>query len=147
MFLLDTLTTFDIKSQSVKYFIYFGFLLLTPFMLIWNLLYLKQKASKIIGTFLPVSAIIFILVIGPLQFLFSIGAWKTQTILFEHKNHSFKTIEFQMQDVGALGYNNRTVQVLYLTPLFMITDNVPIDLQRKQEWCKVEIEVNEQGLK
>jgi len=52
-----------------------------------------------------------------------------------------------MQDVGALGYNNRTVEVFYLTPFFMITSEVPSDIDKRVEWVKVDKDVNELGLK
>lgn len=52
-----------------------------------------------------------------------------------------------MQDIGALGYNERTVEVFYLTPLFMITSEVPSDIDMRVEWIKVDKDVNELGLK
>lgn len=52
-----------------------------------------------------------------------------------------------MQDVGALGYNKRTVEVFYLTPLFMITSEVPNDIDKRVEWVKADKDVNELGLK
>ncbi len=48
-----------------------------------------------------------------------------------------------MQDVGAFGYNKRTVEVFYLTPLFMITSEVPNDIDKRVEWVKVDEDVNE----
>ncbi len=88
-----------------------------------------------------------ILIVGPMKILFSTGAWQTQTILYQNGHFSFKTIEFQMQDVGALGYNNRTVEVFYLTPLFMIISEVPNNIDKKVEWVKVDKDVNELELK
>ncbi len=82
-----------------------------------------------------------------MKILFSTSAWRTQTILYQNGHLSFKTVEFQMQDIGALGYNKRTVEVLYLTPFFMITSEVPNDIDKKVEWLKVDKEVNELGLK
>ncbi len=52
-----------------------------------------------------------------------------------------------MQDVGALGYNKRTVEVFYLTPLFMITSEVPTDIDKRVEWVKVDKDLNELELK
>jgi hypothetical protein len=54
-----------------------------------------------------------------------------------------------MQDVGALGYNRRTVEVLYLTNYFMVISEVPnkVDLRYEYEWVKVDKAVNELGLK
>ena len=52
-----------------------------------------------------------------------------------------------MQDVGALGYNKRTVEVIYLTDLFMIVIPVEKDIHERIEWIKVDQEINELGLK
>lgn len=52
-----------------------------------------------------------------------------------------------MQDMGALGYHKRTVEVFYLTPYFMITSEVPNDIDKRVEWVRVDIDVNELGLK
>jgi hypothetical protein len=147
LFLLDGLTSFDIKNQILKSFIYFGFLIGTPTILLWNLFSIKTKTKRIIGTFYPTILLIFIFVVNPMKILFSSGAWRTQTILYQNGHLSFKTVEFQMQDVGALGYNKRTVEVFYLTPLFMITSEVPTDIDKRVEWVKVDKDLNELELK
>jgi hypothetical protein len=146
-FLLDGFKSFDIKSQSIKSFVYFGLLIGTPLTLIWNFLVIKTKTKRVIGTVFPTIILLLILVVGPLKILFSTGAWRTQTILHQNRHLSFKTVEFQMQDVGALGYNKRTVEVFYLTPLFMITSEVKSDIDKKVEWIKVDKDINELGLK
>ena len=91
--------------------------------------------------------LIFIIVTGPLKILFSTGVRKTQTILCQNEHLSFKKVEYQMQNVGALGYNRRTVEVIYLTNFFMIVNEVQPDIDDKIEWVKVNKEVNETGLK
>jgi hypothetical protein len=91
--------------------------------------------------------LIFIIVIGPLRVLFASGAWHTQTVLYQHRNSRFKQIEFQLQDMGGLGYNKRTVQVFYLTPLFIRTSPVPKKNHLSSEWKKVNLDCNELGLK
>ena len=82
-----------------------------------------------------------------MKILFSSGAWRTQTILYQNGHIGFKKVEFQMQDIGGLGYNRRTVEVTYLTPLFMITSEVPNDIDKRVEWTKIEKDVNELELK
>ena len=148
-FLLDSLTSFDIKSQGIKSFIYFGLLIGTPLTLVWNYLLIKTKPQRIIGTIFPVIILTLILIIGPIRIFFSTSAWRTQTVLYQNAHLSFKTVEFQMQDVGALGYNRRTVEVLYLTNYFMVISEVPnkVDLRYEYEWIKVDKDVNELGLK
>jgi len=147
LFLLDGLTSFDIKNQILKSFVYFGFLIGTPTILLWNLFVIKTKTKRIIGIVYPTIFLILIFVVNPMKILFSSGAWRTQTILYQNGHLSFKTVEFQMQDIGALGYNRRTVEVIYLTPLFILTSEVPNDIDKRVEWIKVEKDVNELGLK
>ena len=147
LFLLDSLTSLDIKSQSVKSFVYFGLLIGTPLTLIWNAWFINAGNGKIIGILFPTIVLALILVVGPTKILFSTGAWRTQTILYQNGHLSFKTVEFQMQDVGALGYNKRTVEVFYLTPLFIITSEVPTDIDNRVEWVKVDKDINEIGIK
>jgi hypothetical protein len=91
--------------------------------------------------------LIGILIIGPLRIAFSSTAWKTQTVIYQNGHLNFKKVEFQMQDVGALGYNKRTVEVIYLTDLFMIVIPVEKDIHERIEWIKVDQEINELGLK
>ncbi|OYU96561.1 MAG: hypothetical protein CFE21_09255 [Bacteroidetes bacterium B1(2017)] len=140
------MTSFDIKSQSIKSFVYLGLLFGTPLTLIWNAWAIKTRTGKIIGTVFPTIVLTLIVGIGPMKILFSQGAWRTQTILYQNGQLSFKSVEFQMQDIGALGYNKRTVEVFYLTPFFMTTSEVPNDIDQRVEWIKVDKEVNELGL-
>ena len=63
--------------------------------------------------------------------------------MYQNGHLSFKTVEFQMQDIGALGYNKRTVEVIYLTPLFMLTSEIPNDIDKRVEWIKVDKDINE----
>ena len=76
-----------------------------------------------------------------MKIIYSTGAWQTKTILYKNGHFSFKTIEFQTQDIGAMGYNKRTVEVLYLTNIFMITNEIPQDIDNKVEWIKIDKEI------
>ena len=147
LFLFDRLTSFEIKSQAIKSFTYFGLLVLTPMTLVWNLWTLKKRKWKIISSILPTITLIAIMIIGPMKIMFSSGSWKTQTVLYQNGHLTFKKVEYQMQDVGSLGYNKRTVEVIYLTDLFMIVSHVEKDIDDRVEWVKVDKEVNELGLK
>lgn len=82
-----------------------------------------------------------------MKFFFSMGAWQTQTIIYKHGQLSFKTIEYQMQNVGSLGYNQRTVEVAYITPWFMITEECDLTKKIGVPWFKIDKEVNELGIK
>lgn len=141
--ILDELTSFDIKNQGIKSFIYYGLIIGTFIVILWNLFKLKNVISRLIFIAIPT----FILFFVSNKFIFSTGTWHTQTILYKNKNFNFKKIEFQMQDIGSLGYNKRKVEVFYLTPLFMITNEISNNLDENSEWEKVNIDVNELGLK
>jgi len=147
LFILDVLTSFEIKSQMIKSFTYFGIMILSPIILIWNLWYFKTIRNKIIGSILPILTIIGIFIISPTKIAFSSSSWKTQNIIYQNGHLNFKKVEFQMQDVGALGYNKRIVEVIYLTNLFMIISPVENDIDKKVEWVKVDREINELGIK
>ncbi len=87
------------------------------------------------------------LIVGPMGIIFSTASWKTQTILYQNTQHSFRSVEFQMQDFGALGYNKRSVSVFYFTSFFTITSEIPKDIEKRVEWIKVDKEINELDLK
>jgi hypothetical protein len=75
-----------------------------------------------------------------------VGTWKTQTILYNHGHFKFKTIESQMQDKGALGYNRRIVEVTKLAGFLRIIE--PVDTAKVGlPWIKVDKDINELKLK
>ena len=145
LFFLDALTVFEIKSQTVKLFASFGILLLAPLTLLWNLLTFKTK--KIPGAILPALTLIGIIMIGPAQIAFAASVWKTQKVIYQNGHWDFKKVEFQMQDVGSLGFNERTVEVTYLTDLFVIVSPAEMRAYDSVEWVKIDKEVNEINLK
>ncbi|HSZ24708.1 MAG TPA: hypothetical protein VK766_03270 [Cytophagaceae bacterium] len=147
LFTLDNSKDFDIKNQAIKSIVYIGLLIETPLILIYNFFIFKTQKEKAIGTIFPALIVIAILIIGPLKIYASINAWKTQTILYKNSHSNSKTIEFQMQKSDALGYNMRTVEVMYLTNLFMIIKEVPIDIDKRVEWIKVNQDMNELKIK
>ncbi|MCR9262974.1 MAG: hypothetical protein NXH86_02395 [Flavobacteriaceae bacterium] len=142
LFGLDALTSLEIKSQAIKSFAYFGIMVLTPLTLFGNLWAFKTRQWKIITSIFPALTLVGILIIGPLNIVYSSSAWKTQKVLYENGHFDFKKVELQMQDVGALGYNKRTVEVTYLSDLFMIVGPVEKDIDNRVEWVKVNKEVN-----
>jgi hypothetical protein len=146
LLLLDNLTPFDIKSQPLKTFVFEGLLFATPVILIFNATVLKGR-QQLAGLALPVLMLAVILIFGPMKLSWASGAWHTETILYKKRNSSFQKVEFQMQDVGALGYNRRTVKVFYLTPFFIITSAVPNGIENDPAWENVNEDVNELQLK
>jgi hypothetical protein len=137
LFLLDGLTACEIANQPIKSFTYVGIMALAPLTLIWNLWAFKTRKGKIASSILPALALLGILIIGPVKIVFSSSVWKTQQVLYQNEQLTFKRVESQVQDMGALGYNRRTVEVLYLTELFMIVTPVEKDLDKRGEGGKV----------
>lgn len=147
LFLLDVLRILEIKSQVIKSFAYFGIIIFPFFMLIWNLWQVKSTKWKIVSISLSILIIIGVLIVGPLKIIYASRSWKTQKICYQNGHFSFKKVEFQMQDVGALGYHKRTVCVTYITDFFMIVNEVEIDIDKRVEWIKIDQEINELNLK
>ncbi len=147
LFILDSLSTFDIKSQELKYVVYYGLISGTIICLLVNLFLLKSKVLRVIGIVLPGIQLISILLIGPLNILFSSGTWKTQKILYQNQKNESKKIELQMQDVGALGINERIVGIQYLSNYFMLIIEIPINIENNKEWKEANIDINELGIK
>jgi hypothetical protein len=82
------------------------------------------------------------------------GDWKTQTILYQSRRSVKRVIVFQLQDVGALGYNKRIVDKTEVLPGVSWVNKVyatPLDIPQASrdslEWRKVDIDQNELGLK
>jgi len=147
LFILDLFPFFDIKNQILKSICYFGILIGTLIALINSILTFQKNWIKISGILFSLIFLVTILSIGILKFTNSTSSWKTQMIEYEHAHSNFLKIEFQMQDIGAFGYNKRTVKVFYLTDLFMIISEVPENIETKIEWRKVNKSVNEHKLK
>lgn len=147
LFLLDAATSFDIKSQPIKSVVYYGLIAFSPIVFVWHMYWPASWLKKLVGVALPLLSILLILIAGPTKIIFASSAWRTQTVLYENSHFKFKKIEYQMQDKGALGYNKRTVEVIYLTKFFMIAGPAPADVGKHAEWVKVDRDVNELGLK
>ncbi len=143
LFTLDSFNVLNIKSQELKYFVYVVLFGGAPFLLIRNCLLKQPLMQKLFGSILPLLVIAFITIVTPVRVVFQAGNWNTQTVLYQNKHFQFKKIEFQMQDLGAFGYNKRTVEVTYITSLFMLVKPVSTEIKNNHEWQKVNIDVNE----
>ena len=140
-YLLSLFTNIEISSSTLRNIC---FLLSISGLILFTLrlfrVKLKERIYRIVIFF---SILIGGFVITWLQWT---GDWKTQTILFENGHFKNKTIEFQMQDKGALGYNKRIVEVTNLTGFLKIIE--PIDtINLGLPWIKVDKEINELNLK
>jgi hypothetical protein len=103
----------------------------------------KGTRRLAIGSFIICNAAIVFFYV----FLDGRGEWKTQTVEYQNLNLSNRTIEFQLQDKGARGYNRRRVDRMTILPFIewiKVLEDAPIDALT---WKKVDIYVNEMGLK
>lgn len=112
---------------------------------LYGLVYiLPIKKPKNLGGIITVVSVLLLGLI--LEITDWTGDWKTQTIIYEHGHLKNKTIEFQMQDKGALGFNRRIVEVTQITGFLKYV--VPIDTSKVSlPWIKVNKDINEIGLK
>ncbi len=83
---------------------------------------------------------------GVLPYLFSLGSWKTQTIVYQNLESRGRKVEFQMKNIGARGYETRHVEVRYLTSWLLLTKEVDPNKEFGQLWKKVDRDVNELGI-
>ena len=97
------------------------------------------------------TAAAFILLAVGFSFLKTIfvwgGDWKTQDILYQHRHSPSRTIEFQMQNPGPGSYNRRTVEKRQLLPGLDWLREIGSEKIDTTEWKRVDIEVNEIGIK
>jgi hypothetical protein len=78
------------------------------------------------------------------------GDWKTQTIIYKNKHIPAWTIESQLQDKGALGYNKRIVERMKLFSFLSWAKKLTEEDLKTIDtltWSEVNIYINEQGLK
>lgn len=100
----------------------------------------KLKSDKsIVITFLIVGIVCF-----TKGFLTWGGDWKTQTIIYQDKENSNKSIDFEMRgDRFAFGYKKRVVQVYRLAPFMLWVTDVDTARIDPAKWNKVNLKVNE----
>ncbi|MEZ4838004.1 hypothetical protein [Flavobacterium sp.] len=137
LFCIDSFTNVDITNQELKSVVYFGILVSTPIVLVVNGMFHKQLNPKIKSILFPFLVIVFILIIGPTKIVFSSRVWKTNNVLFINKENQNLKVEFQMQDMGALGYNKRTVEVLHHNKWFMTVKSKNKNFELNTNWIKV----------
>ncbi|MEM9858139.1 MAG: hypothetical protein AAF843_12315 [Bacteroidota bacterium] len=75
------------------------------------------------------------------------GPWQTQVIIYRNLKNENRTIEFQMQDVGAFGYNRRSIERLRICGFLEIIDPIDIGNIDTLKWERVDIDLNEMNLK
>lgn len=143
-YLLDSNEILEIKHDGLKSFVYFGIIIFSFFSIVFAFLSFEGMKLKILFSLLPIIAFLQILNFGIINTLFSASSWKTQTIIYQNKLDDSKKVEFQMLDIGFAGYEERTVEVNYITDWFFVSKNKGT---YNSEWTKINKEVNELELK
>lgn len=142
--LIGTLTadievTNGLIKKGFSYIFIFGFVKVLTIKRPWNFIKTLTVSTAAFALFLILSF-----------YLDWRGDWKTQTIVYKNNHLSNRTIEFQLQDKGAFGYNRRTVDRLRLVPFVSWTRRLTQEDLKSIDsltWDKVDIDLNEQGLK
>lgn len=135
-FLVDSFTVIEIKVQIIKSIVYLGLMFLCPSVLLFNLWYFKNYIVKISSLIIPIIVLIGIIYFGSTKITFSSSVWTTQNILFINKQNHNNRVEFQLKDIGALGYKKRTVEVIHISNWFMIVKSKNQNFEQKENWIK-----------
>lgn len=139
LFIADCQPWFDIASKWLKTFVYGSVFLSIPVILIVN----WRLYSNYFIAFVAVLGTTMLLLFSPvilLELSFSSGVWKTYGIEYVSVDSPGHTIERQVQDVGALGYNNRTIEVFHKNPVFMLVNETLPDTTKRENWEPVNLD-------
>ncbi|TBN06885.1 hypothetical protein EYD45_03105 [Hyunsoonleella flava] len=84
-----------------------------------------------------------------MKILLNTATWKTQTIELINENYKNHRVEFQMKDIGALGYAKRNAEIYYLTDYFYFVLAETHDERNFLgiKWKRIDQNINEIGLK
>lgn len=138
IFLFDVFGTLDVRSGLTRQVFYGLVLVVIPCLTLYYAVKGLFSESKDWLALIVVFASISVAIVGIIFTLFLAPyGWETYSVVYEHNHLSFKKIEFQMKDVGAKGFQRRTVEVIYLTPLFMIVHPIDEEAVDTLEWRKL----------
>ena len=140
--LLQFFTPLELEYKQANYFLTLSTITFVPLVL-W---FKRRTYERGISTIVTLVLSVF----GLTAFYINYdggGSWRTQTILFEHRTNNLRTVEYQMQDKGARGYNRRTVKRTKVLPLLSWNVLTKTDDLSDTDWKQVNLEVNELGLK
>ena len=84
-------------------------------------------------------SLVTIIIIHPNKILYHSTPWVTTEVLYQNNQKKNRYVERQMQDIGALGVNRRTVEVRYVTDWFMFVSPVEVDLEGHPDWIEVDM--------
>ena len=139
----------EFKGQTIGANIYVASIFIIPVMLLLTMTgtiskaYSKEKNWKIIGFTLTLALGFFFTMLA-VSMHASFGSWTNETILFRNKENKNITINEQLYNEGALGYDRDSKRIVKIKPVLVHFNQVTkIDTARLNltEW----IFVNEIG--
>ncbi len=149
LFFADIFDVFQTKIEFLKVLIYYGVLLMPIPLLIMEFKKNQSRTELKIGKAIPILAIAILVYLNPLKIMFHIQTWKTQTVLLINEKMINHKVEYQMKDIGALGYAKRTAELVYFSQYFYMVyaKNYEVKNSLGVQWLKVNQVVNEIGFK
>ena len=137
--IINETSSYELSSQTIKSLIYYSLPISGIALIFLGILTNSTKLQKIIKFVIPSIVLLTLFNGGILKFMNATAVWQTRTVLEENNS---KRTEFQVQDVGALGYNKRTVEVKHITNFLMKVDKSPSTLVDSKMLNKSNLELN-----
>jgi len=137
LFLFANFTSFEIKHQGLKSFVIYGLIILPLIMIIWSIIKYNNLRKIVFNSIIPLFLLIGVYLIGPMKLIFQTSVYKTQSVYYINIDNPNKRVEYQMQDVGALGYNKRYVEVTHYLGVFMKIKHIEQIKYDEKDWLKV----------
>ncbi|NRT17196.1 hypothetical protein HNP99_003577 [Flavobacterium sp. 28A] len=140
LIILNRITNLSISSALIYWFLIFTSY--STFFLLLNEIF-KRKYRK--------ATRIFIIIIGffcvGLFYITNLSFWGTQTIEYLNIADKNISIEYQMRDLGGLGFKTRIIEKTKILPYLNLIKEIDTTKINKSEWERVEIEKNEMNIK
>jgi hypothetical protein len=109
----------------------------------------RNLSEPILRKGILILTIIGLIYLNPIKLIFHTQTWKTQTVELINENSGNHKVEFQMKDIGALGYAKRNAEVYYLTKYFylVLSENYVERNFIGTDWKRIDENTNEMKLK
>lgn len=140
LILINRFSNLSINSPLIYWLLIFT--TYSTFVLLLNKI-LKEKYRK---TTKVLIIIIGILCLGLYRVTY-LSFWGTQSIEYINIADENKTIEFQMRDLGGLGFKRRIIEKRKILPKINWVKEIDTTKMNKTAWKRVEIELNEMNIK
>lgn len=143
--LITWFTNLEFNDRWLELLSIFIFTTGFPFVFFLNTSNSFTRKSLLISSFVLLGMTAMILRFQ--EFFYFGDGYKTQTVMYRLKSNPETRVEFQMEDVGAFGYNRRTVEITPCFYFFSRLREVDENAVYPAKWRYVDEEVNEIGFK